>query len=555
VTDPRRWSLARQLLALQAGVVVLAVALAAGLAYADARRDSERSAAQQVTAIALSIADSPLVAEALDSGDPSAALQPYAQRVEQDTGVDFVVVMRPDRTRLTHPVPERIGQKFVGTIGPALDGRTFTETYTGTLGPSVRVVTPVLDGGPGGRVVALVSVGITLDRVGNQVSEQLPVLALAALVVLGLAVLGTALVTRRLARVTQGLGPEELSRMYTYYDAVLHSVREGLLLLDEQGRVRLVNDEAARLLDLPDGVSGADVAAAGLPPGLAAALASGRELTDEIHLASDRVLVVSSVPASADGRLLGRVVTLRDHTDLVTLGGELDTTRDLAESLRSQAHETANRLHTVVSLIELGRTEEAARFAVEELEAAQALTDRVVSAVEEPVVAAVLLGKAAVAAERGVDLVLDPATALDAETLAGSGVTARDLVTVLGNLVDNAVDAAAGVTGEPAGTPVRRVDVLVAVEPGDGANGTDGETLVVRVADTGPGLDAEATAQAFRRGWSTKDDGGRLHGRGLGLALVGQTVHRLGGTVDVGRDVGAVFTVRVPVGARAAAPR
>jgi two-component system CitB family sensor kinase len=538
VPHPRRWSLARQLLALQAGVVVLAVLLAAGLAYLDARRDAGQAAAEQATVIALSVADTPVVAEALDDPDPSAVLQPFVERVRRDTSVDFIVVMSTDRTRWTHPVPGRIGEKFVGTIEPALRGRTFTETYAGTLGPSVRAVTPVR--GPDGQVRALVSVGITLDAVGADLRRQLPVLLAAALAVLALAVGGTALVGRRLARVTHGLGPEELARMYTYYDAVLHSVREGLLLLDAQGRLRLANDEARRLLDLPERLDGVPVVEAGLPPGLAAALASGRDLTDEIHLARDRVLVVSSAPATEGGRLLGRVVTLRDHTDLQALTGELDTARGLAEALRSQAHEAAGRLHTVVSLIELGRAEEAAGFATEELRAAQALTDRVMAEVSEPVVAALLLGKAAVAAERGVDLVVADGTALEADVLDGTGVTGRDLVTVLGNLVDNAIDAAA------AAPPPRRVEVLV---------GLDGGDLLLRVADTGPGLDGADSDRAFRRGWSTKDDGGRLHGRGLGLALVGQTVHRLGGTVDVGRGVGAVFTVRLPVGARVGARR
>jgi sensor histidine kinase regulating citrate/malate metabolism len=447
--------------------------------------------------------------------------------------VDFVVVMRPDRTRLTHPVPERIGEKFIGTVEPALAGRTFTETYTGTLGPSVRAVTPVVDRGD---VVALVSAGITLRAVGEELGRQLPVLALVALGVLALAMAGTALVSRRLARVTHGMGPEELGRMYTYYDSVLHSVREGLLLLDAGACVQLANDEARVLLGLPGDAVGTPVDRVGLPPGLAEALASGRELRDEIHLASERVLVVSSSPATTDGRTLGRVVTLRDHTDLVSLGGELDTARGLAESLRSQAHEAANRLHTVVSLIELGRADEASRFATAELAAAQELTDRVTASVEEPVVAALLLGKAAVASERGVDLELDPGSTLDADVLADTGITGRDLVTVIGNLVDNAIDAAASAP------PPRRVEVLV--RAGDGE-------LRLRVADTGPGLDPGDTQRAFRRGWSTKGDGGRLHGRGLGLALVGQAVNRLGGTVDVGRDVGAVFTVRIPVGVAA----
>jgi two-component system CitB family sensor kinase len=333
-------------------------------------------------------------------------------------------------------------------------------------------------------------------------------------------------VSRRVRRQTHDLGPAELARMYEFYDAVLHAVREGLLLLDRDGRVQLVNDEARRLLGLPASVVGARVDTVGLSAGLGAALVAGEGRTDEIHLTGDRVLVVNQAPARWAGREVGTVVTLRDHTDLQALTGELDSVRGFAEALRSQAHEAANRLHTVVSLVELGRTDQAVAFATAELELAQRLTDRVIAAVEEPVLAALLLGKAAEASERGVELAV-----ADDITVPEGAVQARDLVTIVGNLLDNAVDAAASAP------PPRRVEV--------GARVDDGE-LVLRVADSGAGLDPGHLELAFRRGWSTKSGDGPI-GRGIGLALVGQAVHRRGGTVAVARDGGAVFTVRLPL--------
>jgi two-component system, CitB family, sensor kinase len=541
--ERRRWSLAQQLLALQALVLVLVVVAAMGLAYLDARRDANEAARHTTAAVARAVADAPDVAAALALPEPSVVLQPFAETVRRDTGTDFVVVMAPDRTRFSHPDPAQIGKKFIGTIKPALAGKTFTETYQGTLGPSLRTVTPVLD--DEGGVVALVAVGITVSQVGAQLRHQLPALLLAGVAVLVAAVLGSLLVSRRLSRLTYGLGPEELSRMYGYYEAVLHSVREGLLLLDRHGRVQMVNDEARVLLGLSGDVAGRRPEELGLPTGLARALATSGMVRDEIHLTRDRVLVVNATAAVAGGRELGRVVTLRDHTDLQALSGELDAAKGLAEALRSQAHESANRLHAVVSLVELGRTEDAVSFAVEEMQAAQALADRVVAAVDEPIVAAVLLGKSAVAAERGVELVIAPGTELDASALAEVGASPRDVVTVLGNLIDNAIDAVAEVPAAPGRD--RRVEVDVRRE---------GSGLVLRVTDTGPGMDAEVATLAFQRGWSTKPaDGERLHGRGLGLALVGQTVQRLGGSVEVrtaeasgdGARGGAQFVVRLPV--------
>lgn len=530
---PGRWSLARQLLAAQLLVVLLVVAGAATLAYLDARSDSQAAAGRRATAIALTVADSPEVRTALAGPDPSRVLQPYAEAVRQDTGVDFVVVMAPDRTRYSHPNAELIGQPFIGTIAPALAGENLTEVYTGTLGPSVRAVVPV---GPPGQVVGLVSVGITTAALGAEVARSIPPLVVAGLTLLAIAAVVAVSLSRRLRRVTYGMGAEELARMYRYYDAVLHSAREGIVLLDGAGRIQLANDEARRLLAWPADVVGRPIGQRDLPEALRAAFTGG-DRTDEIHLTTDRVVVLNSAPARSDGAEVGRIVTIRDHTEVQELAGELDTSRRLSDALRSQAHEAANRMHTVVSLIELGRPDDAVRLATERLSTAQQLADRIVDTVAEPVVAALLLGKSAVAAEHGVDLVVTPDTELDPRVVEQAGVSAGDLVTLLGNLIDNAIDALAGTTGP------RRVSVTVREDEGD---------LLLRVADTGPGLDPEQAQLAFRRGWSSKAADDRLHGRGLGLALVGQAVARAGGRIDVERDDGAIFTARIPL--RAPAP-
>ncbi len=518
-------SVARQFLRLQVLVVVVLVVVATALALYDARHGARSSATDRAVAVAESVADSPTVLAALDDTDPSRALQPLAERIRHDTGVDFVVVMKPDRTRYTHPDPSRIGEPFVGDLGDAPDGHVFTQEYTGTLGPSMRAVVPVFD--TGGRVVALVSVGITIAHIDQQVRRDLGLILLVGLLVAGVGALGAWLISRRLRRQTHGLGEREITRMYEYYSAVLHAVREGLLLIDDRERVQLANDEARRLLDLPADVVGRPVRDLDLPPALLAAVLGSTAESDDIYVTGEHVLVVSTAPASWQGHEVGAVVSLRDHTELRSVTGELDVVRRLTDSLRAQTHESANRLHTVVSLVEMGRPEEAVAFATEELQLAQRLTDRVVGAVGDPVLAALLLGKSAEGAERGVDLEVEgelPATDL--------GVASRDLVTVVGNLVDNALDAVAGRT--PA-----RVSV-------DLAGGPDG--VRVTVGDSGPGLTEQQAARAFDRGWTTKVDGDAAGGRGVGLALVGQVARRHGGEVLVGTSPlgGAEFTVVLP---------
>ncbi len=365
----------------------------------------------------------------------------------------------------------------MGDVGDAPQGGTFTQEYAGTLGPSMRAVVPVRD--TTGKVVALVSVGITIERIDRGLRGDVLLIGVAALAVLGVGLTGTWLVARRLRRATHGMGEQEITRMYEYYSAVLHAVREGLLLIDDRGRVQLVNDEARRLLGLPEDVLGRPVADLGLPPGLVTAALGRTSEADDIYVAGEHVLVVSSAPASWQGREVGAVVSLRDHTELRSVTGELDVVRGLTESLRSQNHEAANRLHTVVSLIEMGRPDEAVAFATEELQVAQHLTDRMVAQVGDPVVAALLLGKSAEAAERGIELTVSGDLPDLAET-----VPSRDLVTVLGNLVDNALDA---VTAQPD----RRVTVHL--------EGDAGSVRVV-VGDSGPGLPPDQAPTCWSAG-------------------------------------------------------
>ncbi len=498
---------ARQILLLQVGVVVVLVITAVALAAWDARNDSRESARAQATAVARSVADSPFTRREVGALDPTEQLQPFAEEVRRDTGTDFVVIMATDRTRYTHPDVQQIGKPFVGGLGRAPQGQVFTQEYVGTLGPSVRAVVPVVDDG---EVVALVAVGIRIDRLDRQLVGDLPGIGLAAGATLVAGLLGAWLISRRLRRQTHGMGEREITRMYEYYRAVLGAVREGLLLVDAEQRVQLVNDEAVRLLALPDDVEGRSLGELGLPPGLVAAVEQRASAADQTYVLGQQVLVLSTSPAYWNQDEVGAVVTVRDRTELQAVTGELDLVRGLTDSLRAQNHEAANRLHTIVSLVEMGRVEQAVAFATSELEVAQGLADELVSAVDEPVLAALLLGKTAQAAERGIDLEIAGGLPADLP------VDARDLVTLVGNLVDNAFDAVA----ETRATAPQRVRVSLAGDAG---------TLHVEVDDSGSGIAPEDRAHVLERGWSSKAH----EGRGLGLAIVAQVVSRHGGTLEV----------------------
>jgi two-component system, CitB family, sensor kinase len=519
----RRMSLARQLLLLQLAVVTVAVAVAGFIAVraADHRtRDQQR---ERVLSVAEALAASGEVRAALQRDDPSTVLQPLAERVRRTSDLGFVVFMSPEGTRFSHPTPTRIGGHFVGTIAPAQAGRAFTETTTGTLGPSVRAVAPVRDGR---RVAGLVAVGVLQEAIAEEVRRQLPGLLASIAVAGGLLSL---LLARRVRRQTRGMDPEELAALYDHHDAVLHAIREGVVVVGRDDRLLLANGEARRLLGLDEGAIGRPVGEVIGDGSLLAALRGRTGSSEGLHVLGDRVLVSGQRTAERDGQQLATVTTLRDRTELEGLVRELATVRGLADAMRAQAHEAANELHTVVGLVELGRYDDAVAFATRRIGVTQDEVDFVQQRVGDPALAALLLAKAAACRERGVQLALDERSGLNAGILPS-----EDLVTMVGNLIDNALDALAGRQGG-------RIDVALL---------TEADQLVLEVRDDGPGIPASDLPRIFEAGWSTKPGSGAAR-RGLGLALVSSTATRLGGAGGARNDGGAVFAVRVPVRAAA----
>jgi two-component system CitB family sensor kinase len=522
----RRMSLARQLLLLQLVVVVVAVGVAGAMAVRDAGRHTRDQQRERVLSIARTLADGGDVRAALRRREPSVVLQPLAERVRRDADLGFVVFMSPSGIRYSHPNPAQIGRHFVGTIAPAQRGRAFTETTTGTLGPSIRAVAPILDGR---RVAGLVAVGVLQDAVSHQVSRQIPGLLLAIAIAVAAGTLLSLLVARRVRRQTRGLDPEELAALYDHHDAVLHAIREGVVVVGCDGRLLLANAEARRLLDLGEEAVGRPVDEVVHDASLLAALREGEE---GLHVVGGRVLVSGQRTAEREGRQLATVTTLRDRTELEGLLRELTTVRGLADALRAQAHESANELHTVVGLVELGRYEDAIAFATRRIGITQDEVDFIQQRVGDPALAALLLAKAAACRERGVHLALD-----DASGLPAGAVASEDLVTIVGNLVDNALEA---LTERRGG----RIGVRL---------GAACDEATIEVRDDGPGIPGDALARIFEAGWSTKA-GGAPGRRGLGLALVGATAERLGGSVAARNDGGAVFMVRVPVAVKVGGP-
>ena len=505
-------------LAITAGVAVLAT----GLFLAPLSHQLDHEAMRRALAIAETTAQEPQIAEDLQHTAPATdgSVQREAERIRLATGAEYVVVMDRHGVRWSHTDPAKIGERVSTDPSRALAGEKVMQIDTGTLGRSARGKVPLRD--IRGRIVGAVSVGIAYDSVRARLMSAIPGLFAYAGAALAVGALAAWLVSRRVQRQTRDLAFSDISALLAEREAMLHGIREGVVALDRGGRVRLLNDEARRLLAIGDEAVGRSLDEA-LGTGRTADVLTGRVTgTDLLTVRGHRVLVANRMP-TGDG---GAVATLRDRTELEQLGRELDSTRGLIDALRAQDHEHANRMHTLLGLLELEMYDDAVEFVGEVVGAHRVTAEQITGKVADPLLAALLVGKATVAAERGVALWVSERTRLPDRL-----IDPRGLVTVVGNLVDNALDAVAGALHA-------RVEVELLAE---------GRAVVLMVRDTGPGIPVEQRELVFTEGWSTKRP--PAHGkRGIGLCLVRRLAERQGGSVTVGEadGGGAEFAVVLP---------
>ncbi|MGW4080225.1 ATP-binding protein [Streptomyces asiaticus] len=511
-----------QVLLMQLAIATGVTVLATGLFLAPLSDHLDDQAMRRALAIAQTTAAEPRMADALQHTRPTPGgpVQTEAERIRRSTGAEYVVIMDRRGVRWSHTSPDEIGKHVSTDPTEALEGREVMEIDDGTLGRSARGKVPLRAGD--GHIVGAVSVGISYESVRARLVAAVPEMLAYAGGALAVGALAAYVVSRRLQRRTHDLAFSDISALLAEREAMLHGIREGVVALDAHGRIRLINDEAQRLLDLRPEDTGQPLEAV-LSPGRTTDVLSGRVTgADLLTVSGGRVLVANRMPTD-DG---GAVVTLRDRTELERLGRELDGTRGLIDALRAQDHEHANRMHTLLGLIELELHDEAMEFITEAIGVHRATAEQVTERVHDPLLASLLVGKATVATERGVSLSVAGDSLLPNRLVDPPGV-----VTIVGNLIDNALDAAVG-SAEP------RVEVELCA---------DDRTVLLRVSDTGPGIPADRRDVVFTEGWSTKEP--PAHGkRGIGLALVRRLAERQGGSVRVSdrEGGGAEFTVVLP---------
>lgn len=520
-----------QVLSLHLAAVLLVLAISAVALIRHTGATLESQYGERALAVAEAVASMPLVRDTVAMEESAEWLQPLAEDIRIATGMTFVVIANAEGIRRSHPNPDRIGHPVSTDPSEALQGISGIYVEEGTLGLSVRGKAPIR---AGNEVIGLVSVGILTGSVAEALRAQLPTFMLWAGIGLLPGVAMAWLAARRIRRKTLGLEPDEIASMYEHRQAMLHGIREGVIGLDKSGHVNLLNQEAARLLDLEDAMLGRRFADIVASPALLDLSREPGHHSDVQITHGDIVLTASAMPVLVRGEQVGSVITLRDLTELDSLQGEMQSVRDLLDALRAQAHEFSNTLHAISGLIEIDRATEAIDLIAEHTATHQRLASAFEQEIGDPYMVGLMLAKSAVAAERGIDF------RVETESLAGVKLMhGKELISVLGNLVDNAFDALIG--SRHAGG---RVQVSLQ---------SQGRDLVIRVSDNGRGVPPEARSSIFESGFTTKSS--QIHS-GLGLALVKATVEDLGGTVSLETGPLTIFTIRlpdeiaVPVGAR-----
>ena len=591
----------RRVLLSQLAVIVVTLALVTGVfAWMAARAVTDVSETEAL-ATARALASAPEVREgstqASEAHDPMPAkeitdsLRAITRELRDRSGIEFAVITDDRGIRLTHPNPDLIGKPVSTSPDEALAGRESVTQEVGTLGSTVRAKVPVYSSTGDGTVVGEVSVGIHTSVLTADLRREFIALGSVAVLALGIGVFASIALGRRLRRETLGVGPEELAEMARDQGAVLRGLDDGVLGFDSDGELTLSNAAARDLLaeaaddpgapanDLGDAaearrdiVDSREGALDELPASIRTMMTEAPErgaLRRRIKV-GDRILLATAVRVRRDGVSVGGVVTLRDETTMLTMARQLESVTAMADALRAQRHEFANRLHTVLGLVDTGATDEASSY-LESILGTGPLAAPVegLDPITDPYLRAVLEAKGTTAAEAGVTL------RVAADSLVVGRVTdPEDVTLVLGNLIDNAVRAVVRrrTSGEDDAHPP--VSDLVEVQ----LLGADGE-LHALVSDTGSGIEAADAERIFDEGVSgdahadragsredaaggtggtgadaggrSAGDAGAVHGLGLGLALCRRVANRHGGRVWLvdGHDPhlgGASFGMRLP---------
>ncbi|PGS55810.1 sensor histidine kinase [Bacillus sp. AFS041924] len=481
-------------------------------------------------AISQTVANMPEIREAFSNEKPSDIIQPIVEKIRKRVGAEFIVVGNKNEVRYSHPNPGLLGKKMVGGDNDKVfSGKEIVSESTGTLGPSLRGKTPIFD--DNGKVIGVVSVGYLLKDIDHEAKAFSKKLLKNSIVILILGIGAAFFISFNIKKSIFGLEPKEIGRMYKEKHAILESIHEGIIAIDEYGEITVVNENAHKVLSIPNNIKlrGLKIEDVLHNSHLKKVVETGEPIYDLEFLINEKVVIINCIPiVGVDSKIVGAVTTFREKSELNKLLNELSQIKAYSEGLRAQAHEYSNKLHTILGLIQLESYQEAIELISKESNITQNIIHFIMEEISDPVVAGLLLGKISLANELKVDFIIDYNSSF---ANVPKEVNREDLITIIGNLLNNAFDAVLETN-----KPEKFVSLFL----------TDlGEDLVIEIEDNANGIPEELIDEIFEYGVTSKE---QSHNSGIGLHLVQRLLNKLNGqiTFHSNEHGGTTFIVAIP---------
>nr|WP_156185356.1 sensor histidine kinase [Bacillus sp. LK2] len=520
----RLWNLWKTITLLVCTVVIFSLLVTDILISHNVERTTEDSQAEKAKTIARIVADDSIVIDGLAGKVDTALIQVYTNKILKSTDVQFIVVMDMNGIRKSHPNPQKIGHHFIGgDEGPVLKGNEHVSLAEGTLGISMRVFVPVFS--ETGEQLGAVAVGISADNVKERVKESRHIIYIGVGVGVLVGVIGAILLARHIKKSLFGLEPHRIAKILEERNTMLLSVKEGIIAVDKEANVTLINNEAKRLFKksgLEEDFIGKDVELYMPNSRIKEVLQTGEVQLNEEQNIYGITIVTNRVPLYVKGEIVGAIATFRDKTEIRKLAEELTGIRLYAEALRAQSHEFMNKMHVVLGLTHMKQYEELQKYVSSMVSEHQYEIGGVMKRIKSPVFAGFLLGKLSYAREKNIKLIIKEDSYLP--EIYDERII-HELITIVGNLIDNALDAV---------TNCEKKQVEVGIQYGD--------TLIITVQDTGKGIQEDEMDALFIKGYSTKGDN-----RGYGLYLVKESIQRINGEIHIHSLVGEGTTITIEI--------
>jgi two-component system, CitB family, sensor histidine kinase MalK len=521
-----RFKLSTVIIFLVCLVVLISLMITDLLISHSVSKSIQANSEEKARIVARTVSKSHIVIDALENRTYSNSIQDYTNDIQTATEMLFVVVMDMNGVRRTHPNPEEIGKPFVGgDEKQALKGKEYVSISKGTLGESVRAFTPIYNKNK--EQIGVVAVGISLKSVETALGRSHRNILLVTFFGLLVGIMGAILLARYIKRTLLGLEPFAIAKILEERSTMLQSVHEGIIAVDHHSIITLVNKSALLIFQK----AGLDSHPVGMniheympSTGLDRVLQTGVPELDEEQNINGVSILVNRVPLVVNGEVVGAISTFRDKTEVNQLAEQLTGVRAYTDALRAQSHEFMNRLHVIRGMIELKSYRQLTDYIRTLVNYRNQEFGNITEHFKDPALGGFIMGKLSYAREQNVDLTIDTKTVIPEPA---DQKTTHELITILGNVIDNAIEAMAH-------SEEKTLEVSFSY---------DGEWLDMEVFDSGPGMPEEIQNRVFEKGYSTKGDN-----RGYGLALVEKSIQTLGGELQMDSKwmLGTNFYINIP---------